>query len=107
VQLGKYLRRSPLRKQVRFIVTAGHVHNYERFSRDDITYIVTGGGGAEPRRFTRSPIDQYQDRAFPNYHYVKFVLQGNKLTAEMIRVADEKSKSPKWEVRDRFEIVAP
>jgi predicted MPP superfamily phosphohydrolase len=76
VQLGKYLRRSPLRKQVRFIVTAGHVHNYERFSRDDITYIVTGGGGAEPRRFTRSPIDQYQDRAFPNYHYVKFVLQG-------------------------------
>lgn len=106
-QLATYLRRSPLRKQVRFIVIAGHVHNYERFSRDEVTYIVSGGGGAEPRKINRSPIDLYQDRAFPNYHYVKFVLQGNKLTAEMIRAADERSKSPKWEVKDRFEITAP
>ncbi|HML16707.1 MAG TPA: metallophosphoesterase [Bryobacteraceae bacterium] len=105
--LATYLRRSPQRKQVRFIVTSGHVHNYERFSRDDVTYLVSGGGGAQPRKFDRSPNDQYQDPAFPNYHYLKFVLQGNKFTAEMIRVADPKSKSPKWEVKDRFEIVAP
>lgn len=106
-QLVNYLRRAPQRKQVRFIVTAGHVHNYERLSRDGVTYIVTGGGGAQPRKLDRSPLDQYQDRAFPNYHYVKFVMQDNKLSAEMIRVAEEKSKSPKWEVKDRFEIIAP
>lgn len=105
--LGAYLHRSPLRKQVRFIINAGHIHNYERFSRDDVTYLVSGGGGAQPRKVDRSPIDQYQDQSFPNYHYVKFVLQGNKFSGEMIRVADPKAKSPKWEVKDRFEIVAP
>jgi hypothetical protein len=105
--LANYLRRSPLRNRVRFIISAGHVHNYERFSREGITYLVSGGGGAQPRKIDRSPIDQYQEPGFPNYHYVKFVMQGNKLSGEMIRLTDPKSKSPKWEVKDRFEIVAP
>ena len=33
---------------------------------------------------------------------MKFVLRGNKLSAEMIRVADPAAAKPRWEVKDRF-----
>jgi len=28
-----------------FLVLSGHEHNYQRFESDDVTYVVTGGGG--------------------------------------------------------------
>ncbi|HEX6301999.1 MAG TPA: metallophosphoesterase [Acidimicrobiia bacterium] len=28
-----------------FVVISGHEHNYQRFESDDVTYLVTGGGG--------------------------------------------------------------
>lgn len=28
-----------------FLVLAGHDHNYQRFNHEDVTYVVTGGGG--------------------------------------------------------------
>jgi acid phosphatase type 7 len=107
IALADYLKTAPQSKRVRFIVTAGHVHNYERFFRDGTVYLVSGGGGAAPVRVTRDASDLYRDPSYPNYHYLKFVLRGKSLHAEMIRVADPAAEKPKWEVKDRFQISAP
>ena len=88
-----------------FIVCAGHIHNYERFYQDGVVYLVSGGGGAKPRPVVRQKNDLYQDPDFPNYHYVKFVLQDNSLDAEMIRVADPGAASPTWQVKDHFQVA--
>lgn len=94
-------------KRVRFIVSAGHIHNYERFLKNGITYIVDGGGGAKPRPVVRTSNDLYRDEAFPNYSYVKFTLRKAKLEGQMIRVEDPSANMPKWTVKDRFEVPAP
>lgn len=102
-----YLKTAPQSKRVAFIVNSGHIHNYERFFRDGTVYLVSGGGGAEPVPVTRGPDDLYKGTEFPNYHYVKLVLRGKRIHAEMIRVADPTAAKPKWEVKDRFEIPPP
>jgi hypothetical protein len=105
IALAGMLKASPLRSRVRFIVCAGHIHNYERFLQDDTTYLVSGGAGAKPRTIVRAKDDLYQDPAPANYHYVKFVLRGNVVDAEMVRLADPASLTPKWEVKDTFQIA--
>jgi hypothetical protein len=97
---------APQRAWVRFIVAAGHVHNYERFLRKDIVYLVSGGGGARPRAIVRGPQDLYQDSAFPNYNYVKIVANGDAMEGTMIRVADPDASGPSWQQKDRFQIPA-
>jgi hypothetical protein len=69
-------------------------------------YLVAGGGGAAPVPVTRDANDLYRGTEYPNYHYVRFVLKGKKLNAEMIRVVDPKAEQAKWEVKDRFQIAA-
>jgi acid phosphatase type 7 len=90
--------------RAQLIVTAGHVHNYERFLQDGIVYLVSGGGGATPRPVIRTAQDLYSSSQFPNYHYVKFVLDGSVLHAAMIRIANPSGGRPGWEQSDRFEI---
>jgi hypothetical protein len=107
IAFADYLKTAPQSKRVRFIVNAGHIHNYERFLRDGVIYLVSGGGGAAPVPVTRDANDLYKGTEYPNYHYLKFVLRGKHLDAEMIRVADPSASTPKWEVKDRFQISAP
>ena len=104
--LAEFLARAPEKSRVRFIVAAGHIHNYERFLQDDIVYLVSGGGGADPRPIVRLPADLYQDPGFPNYHYVRFVLDGESLTGTMVRVADPDAAAPVWQEKDHFTIRA-
>jgi hypothetical protein len=106
IALADYLTTAPQSKRVRFIVNAGHIHNYERFLHDGITYLVSGGGGAAPVPVTRTVDDLYKGMEYPNYHFVRFELNGKRLRAEMIRLVDPKSAKPKWEVKDRFQISA-
>jgi hypothetical protein len=106
IALADMLKVAPVPKRVRMIVAAGHIHNYERFLRDGIVYLVSGGGGAKPRVIRRGPDDLFQDAPEVNYHYVKFVLRGNTLDAQMFRLADPAAGSPTWEVRDRFQVAA-
>jgi hypothetical protein len=101
------LEAAQARRPVRFIVSAGHVHNYERFLKNGVTYIVDGGGGAKPRPVVRTSDDLYRDEAFPNYSYVKLTLGKAKLEGQMIRVEDPAAASPTWTVKDRFEVPAP
>jgi hypothetical protein len=107
IAFADYLKTAPQSKRVRFIVNAGHIHNYERFFRDGTVYLVSGGGGAAPVPVTRDANDLYTGTEYPNYHYVKFVLRGKHLNAEMIRVVDPAADKPKWEVKDRFQIPSP
>jgi hypothetical protein len=107
IAFAEYLETAPQGKRVRFIVNAGDIHNYERFFRDGTVYLVSGGGGAAPVPVTRASSDLYQGAEYPNYHYVKFVLRGKHLNAEMIRVADPAADRPKWETKDRFEVSTP
>ena len=104
--LAEYLATAPEKSRVRFIVTSGHIHNYERFLQDDIVYLVSGGGGAGPRPVVRGPADLYQDSGFPNYNYIKFVQDGEDLKATMVRVADPEAATPTWQEKDHFEIRA-
>ena len=60
--------------------------------------------GASPVCDDRAPEDLYQNNDFPNYHYVKFVLDGDTLRAKMYRLGDVNAKTQSWEVRDEFTI---
>ncbi|HME40618.1 MAG TPA: metallophosphoesterase [Steroidobacteraceae bacterium] len=103
--LAEYLEAAAPRSAVRFVVSAGHIHNYERFERGGIVYLVSGGGGAAPYEVDRTPADLYKNAEFPNYHYVRFELRGDRVSAAMIRLEDYAASRPKqWEIRDRFEI---
>jgi acid phosphatase type 7 len=104
--LGEFLAKAPEKARARFVVTAGHIHNYERFFQNDIVYLVAGGGGAKPRSIQRSAADLYQDSAFPNYGYVRIVVKGDTMEGTMIRVANPDASTPSWEEKDHFQIPA-
>ncbi len=104
--LAEFLAKAREKSGARFIVAAGHIHNYERFLQDGIVYLVSGGGGADPRPVVRGPGDLYQDLAFPNYQYVRFVQDGENLTGTMVRVADPDAATPAWQEKDHFEVPA-
>ena len=104
IALAQLLKGAAGASQAKFVVVAGHIHNYERFLQDGVLYLVSGGGGAAPYQVERTPPDLYQDTAFPNYHYVKFVLDGEILRATMYRLADPNAGT--WEAKDKFEVHA-
>jgi hypothetical protein len=99
------LEKQAAASRARFIVVAGHIHNYQRFLENGVTYLVSGGGGAKPVPVARTAADLYQDTNFPNYHYVKFSYNSTGLGAEMYRVQNPDSASPAWEIKDRFVIA--
>ena len=88
--------------KAQIIVVAGHIHNYQRFFENGVTYLVSGGGGAKPHPIARTPADLFQDKAFPNYHYVRFDFDGKQLNAVMYRLSDPKARPAVWEKKDSF-----
>jgi hypothetical protein len=90
----------------RFVVVAGHIHNYERFSQGGVTYLVSGGGGARAYPVERSAQDLYRRPDAENFHFVRFRLEGDRLGAEMVRLSDPYVSAPHdFETADRFEVV--
>jgi len=43
-EIARYLSKHAHSLQARIVVVSSHIHNYERFRRDDVTYLVSGGG---------------------------------------------------------------
>jgi calcineurin-like phosphoesterase family protein len=106
VALAEYLKAVAPKSAASFLVSAGHIHNYERFDADSVVYLVSGGGGAAPYEVVRTSSDRFQSGDFPNYHYVRLELHGDRVTGEMIRLVDYGAAGPKqWQIRDRFQIT--
>jgi hypothetical protein len=76
IALRDYLGEAARTSRARFVVVAGHIHNYERFFQQDVVYLdlVSGGGGAIPYQVDRTDADLYKTRDFPNYHYLKLTI---------------------------------
>jgi len=104
IALRDFLSQTAPTLHAAIVVTAGHIHNYERAQVDGVTYLVSGGGGAEPYPVERTPQDLYQDPGFPNFHYVRFELEGDQLKATMFRLADPDAKKLVWQEKDHFVI---
>ncbi len=105
--LADYLRAVAARSRVRYVVCGGHIHNYERHAQDGVVYLVSGGGGAHPYPVVRDATDLYRDPGFPNFHYLRFTLDGSVLRGEMMRLEDPDSAAPaRWLRRDVFEVQA-
>jgi calcineurin-like phosphoesterase family protein len=92
------------RTHARIIVSAGHIHNYERHILNGVVYLVSGGGGARPYFVERTPDDLYQSNLFPNYHYVKLTLKRDRLEGKMYRVADPEAPQLTVQEKDSFEV---
>jgi acid phosphatase type 7 len=103
IALADFLKSAAVTSKARFLVSAAHIHNYERFLQDDVVYLVSGGGGAHPYPVERTPSDLYQDNSFPNFHYVKLVLVGDTLKGTMYRL-DPYAATPSWKESDTFQL---
>jgi hypothetical protein len=106
ISLRDYLAEVAPKTHARFVIVAGHIHNYERFEQAGVTYFVSGGGGAKPYEVERTPQDLYQTSDFPNFHYIKFTLDGKHLKGTMYRLADPAADHPAWQAKDSFVITA-
>ena len=96
------------RAHAHLLVCGAHVHNYERFERDGIVFLVSGGGGAKPTPLRRSAAALYANDSFPNFHYLRFELSAQRLRGEMLRLTDPDAAAPgTWAVQDQFSIEAP
>lgn len=104
IALRDYLTAVQPTMHAQVLVTAGHIHNYERAVVGGVTYLVSGGGGARPYEVDRTSQDLYQDKEFPNFHYVRFELGKNELKATMFRLADAAAAKPVWQEKDHFEV---
>jgi acid phosphatase type 7 len=100
--LSQSVRAGTLRPSV--VVIGSHVHNYERFDRDGVIYLVSGGGGAKPVRVLRLWHELSKLKTRVNFHYLRFTLAGDRLTGTMVRFDADATGNP-WSEPDRFEIT--
>jgi hypothetical protein len=92
----------------RVIVLSGHLHTYERFERNGVEYLISGGGGAEPYPvLIRGAADLYKDTGFPVYHYLTFDYREHAIHAVMWKVRDPEAAKLEIEAKDEFTLMAP
>ncbi len=112
ISLRELLESEVPKSHAKFIVLNGHIHNYERFERNGITYLVSGGGGAKPYPvLVRGSEDHYGRNAkvqppHINYHYLVIRISGKRAEITMRRVADPNAQSLTLETRDSFPVPA-
>ncbi len=105
-QVQRYLSASAPRLRARVIVVGSHVHNYERFERGGVIYLVSGGGGAEPLPVLRMSGELSGLKTSVNFHYLRFTLSGDRLTGTMVRFQAAGAEEHPWSEPDRFEVTS-
>ena len=105
-EIARYLSKHTHSLHARVVVVGSHVHNYERFSRDDVTYLVSGGGGAKPVPVLRLFGEQSNLDTAENFHYIRFRLEGEDLQGTMVRFDPNSPAETAWTEPDRFEVKA-
>jgi acid phosphatase type 7 len=103
--LAQMLEKRQASTRARFVVFAGHVHNYERHEHSGVTYFVTGGGGAHPYLIPRKAGDPLFDKAV-NYHYLMVEVDRGKMKITMNRLELANGKAT-WTTPDAVEIATP
>ncbi|HTR23677.1 MAG TPA: metallophosphoesterase [Terriglobales bacterium] len=103
--LAKQLEERQARTRARFVVFAGHVHNYERHEHGGVTYFVSGGAGAHAYPIHRGPTDPYQSNEI-NYHYLSVEVdrQQASITMNRLQLVDGKEV---WTQSDLVKIAVP
>jgi hypothetical protein len=105
-EIAGYLSSHAHALQARVIVVGSHIHNYERYRRDDVTYLVSGGGGAKPVPVLRFFGDLSKLDTAVNFHYLRFRLEGGELQGTMVRFDPERNAAAAWTEPDRFALKA-
>ena len=103
-EIERYLSSQAPALHAKVIVVGSHVHNYERFSRNGIMYLVSGGGGAKPVPAFRMSGELSQLRTPVNFHYLRFRLENDRLTCTMVRFDAADQSGNAWSEPDRFEV---
>lgn len=101
--LAAYLEKKQKTTRARFLVIAGHNHNYERYQHNNVMYIVSGGGGATPYMPHRDPSDFFQGTG-PTYHYCLITMEPGKLNFEMYKLTEGPGHFG-WEKADNFALT--
>lgn len=101
-KLAEMLEARQANTRARFVVFAGHVHNYERHEHGGVTYLVSGGGGAHPYLIERKPDDLFQGKGV-NYHYLMVDVDRGSVKITMHRI-DMTSGTPVWTEPDSVTI---
>ncbi len=105
-EIERYLSKHTHALHARVIVVGSHVHNYERFFRDDVTYLVSGGGGAKPVPVLRLFGELSKLNTGENFHYLRFRLDVGDLQGTMVRFDPRANAERAWTEPDRFESKA-
>jgi hypothetical protein len=105
-QVQLYLSAAAPALRARVLVVGSHIHNYERFERDGVVYLVSGGGGAKPRPVLRMSGELSQLRTPVNFHYLRMTLIGDRLAGTMVRFETTDAGGDPWSEPDRFELSA-
>ncbi|HYK99682.1 MAG TPA: metallophosphoesterase [Steroidobacteraceae bacterium] len=105
-EVQRYLSAAAPQLRARVLVVGSHVHNYERFERDGVAYLVSGGGGAPPLPVLRMSGELSRLATSVNFHYLRFTLQGERLTGTMVRFDAAAAADEPWSEPDRFEVSA-
>ena len=106
-EVARYFAKKARTLSAQVVVVGSHVHNYERYYRNGVTYLVSGGGGAKPVPAVRIFGERSKLKTSVNYHYLRFTLEGDRLTGTMVRfdATVDRAGNP-WTEPDRFEVRA-
>ena len=105
-EIARYLSKHTRSLHARIVVVGSHIHNYERFRRDNSTYLVSGGGGAKPVPVLRLFGELSKLHTAVNFHYIRFRLESGILQGIMVRFDPNRPGETAWTESDRFEVEA-
>jgi hypothetical protein len=105
-EIAVYLSNHRYSLKTRVVVVSSHIHNYERFRRNDVTYLVSGGGGAKPVPVLRLFGELSKLDTAENFHYIRFRVEDGDLQGAMVRFDPGRNSETAWTEPDRFEVKA-
>lgn len=71
------------------VVFNGHAHHYERIVRDGVTYLVLGGGGAQPEVTARTLVQGSDTLVEGHYFYTRVSTSPAGIAVETLSAAEE------------------
>ena len=105
-EIARYFAKHAKSLPQQVVVVGSHVHNYERFSKNGVTYLVSGGGGAKPIPALRLFGELSHLRTSVNFHYLRFRLEQDRLSGTMVRFDADGHGADPWTEPDHFEVKA-